>query len=192
MLEQDQRELIEGASGGDNTPKVKSRANAQAGILRRRNPGVSSRGGGNMTKILEQLKQAEAQRQRVVAERKQLEDEANAALAAYEREERARRAAAATPPLDPASRAEAGRDAARQPLQGKRVLAGVAVLIAAALIAVFWGIPFAPQEDAQTYRGAATLPEAGALVEARGDPLRLKLDRNLGAFAARVREKEKR
>jgi hypothetical protein len=142
-----------------------------------------------MTRILEQLKQAEAQRERVVAERKQLEAEANAALAAHEREERARHAAATAPPVDPASQAKAG--AAQQP-QDKRVLAGVAVMIAVALIAVFWGVPFSPQEDAVTYRGAAMVPETGAQIEARGDPLRLKLDRDPGAFAARVRAKEKR
>src|SRR6185295_1683588 len=115
LLEQDQRELIEEASGGDNTPKVKSRANAQVAFLRRRNPGVSRRSNGNMTKILEQLKQAEAERQRVVAERKQLEDDANAALAAYEREERARRAAATTPPLGPVSQVKGAKGAAREP-----------------------------------------------------------------------------
>ena len=43
MLEQDQRELIEGASGGDNTPKVNSGANAKGRILRRGNQGASGR-----------------------------------------------------------------------------------------------------------------------------------------------------
>ena len=51
-----------------------------------------------MSKIYDQLKQAEAERERVVAERKRLEAEADAALAAQEREERMRRAGAAPAP----------------------------------------------------------------------------------------------
>lgn len=143
-----------------------------------------------MTKILEQLKQAEAERQRVVAERKQLEDDANAALAAYEREERARRAAAMTPPLGPVSQVKGAKGAAREPQQDRRVLAGVAVAIAAALTAVFWGIWFAPQKDAAREFKAAVSPPA-AQMQARGDPLQLKFDQDVGSFAARVREKEK-
>ncbi len=139
-----------------------------------------------MTKILEQLKQAEAQRERIVAERRRLEEEANAALAAQERDELARRAAASERRSDPVAQAKAERSNVQPPPQDRRVLAGVAVIIAVALIAVFWGSRFAPREDAATYRAAA------AQFGARGDPLRLKLDRDLGAFAARAREKEKR
>ena len=48
-----------------------------------------------MSKILDKLKQAEAHREQIVAERKRLEAEANAALAAHEVEERGARATAA-------------------------------------------------------------------------------------------------
>jgi hypothetical protein len=51
-----------------------------------------------MSRILDQLKQAEAQRERVIAERKRLEAEADAALSALERE---RLAQAAQPPARP-------------------------------------------------------------------------------------------
>ncbi len=55
-----------------------------------------------MSKILDQLKQAEAQRQKIIAERKRLEAEADAALAALEREQRGQ-------PPQPAVPAEATR-----------------------------------------------------------------------------------
>jgi hypothetical protein len=65
-----------------------------------------------MSKILEQLKQAEAQRQRVVAERRQLEDEANTALAAREKEELAARARRGeTAAVDPIAQAKADAEA---------------------------------------------------------------------------------
>ncbi len=165
-----------------------------------------------MSKILEQLKQAEAQRERIVAERQQLEDEANAALAAREREELARRAAATAPAADPVALAKAESEAlaasrvrqaeaaarekaeaagAQPPRQDRRVLAGAAVAIAVALAAVFWGILFVPQKDAAKEPGVAASAPQVLQAETRGGSLRLKLDQDTDAFAARVREKER-
>lgn len=71
-----------------------------------------------MSRILDKLKEAEAERQRIVAERRRLEAEADAALAASEREEVGAKAPAPTPDetaeLGPELRAEAARRAQEQ------------------------------------------------------------------------------
>lgn len=142
-----------------------------------------------MSRILEQLKKAEQDRERLVAERKRLELEADAALAAQDREERGR-----TPPVAepaPPPRPEQVRKQAQQPVQKpvqnqvpqqSRFAAGLAM--AAALAVVFWvGTLVSRPAPVPAPLPAARAPEKPAAPEL------FKYDRDVDAFAARLREK---
>jgi hypothetical protein len=133
-----------------------------------------------MSKILEQLKQAEEQRERLIAERKRLEAEADAALAAREREERYRNSPAAQAAAEPALPPRGAPPAAHTPQQQSRLAAGLAM--AAALAVVFW-VGTLVSRPAATPAPAARAPEKPAAPEL------FKYDRDVEAFAARLREK---
>ena len=141
-----------------------------------------------MSRILEQLKQAEEQRERLIAERRRLEAEADAALAAREREERR------FPPAEPTRVAESAAATAPRaappvptPQQQSRVAAAVAMAVAMAV--VFWvgtlvsRPPAAPDPVARVPETALRAPDLPAA------PALFRLDRDLDAFAARLREK---
>ena len=125
-----------------------------------------------MSEILNRLKQAERERERVVAERRRLETEADAALGAREREELGRRIDADPAPVAPA----ASRSAAPAPVRGawRWGLAGLAIGLAVSFVMRFEGTP--AQKDT-----AAASPGKSELI----------LDRDVEGFAARAREKEK-
>ena len=139
-----------------------------------------------MSKIIDQLRQAEEQRERFVAERKRFEAEADAALAAREREERRLPPAAPTRLGEPAAASRAAPPA-RSPQQQSRVAAAVA--IAAAMAVVFWvgtlvsRPPAAPDSVPRVPETALRAPDLPAA------PALFRLDRDLDAFAARLREK---
>jgi hypothetical protein len=140
-----------------------------------------------MSEILNRLKQAEAERERVIAERKRLEAEADAALDAREREEfvRSERLAARPMPPQPAQAAQP------TPQQSSRLAAAVAM--AAALAVVFWIGTLMPRKPATP--AVAPLPAAAVSTPApapppvRMPPELFRLERDLDAFASRVKEK---
>jgi len=173
-----------------------------------------------MSKIYEQLRQAEAERERIVAERKRLEAEADAALAARERDDRLRKAGAAPapPPLAPdaeaerklaevRARAEAGRRAAERAETERAAVeeetrpvvaaseGGVSstiwILSAAAVLAA--GIVlgmFIPRQPPPSPRDPGFA--AAVLPVVPEGSLALKLDRDLEAFAEGVAQKDRR
>ncbi len=139
-----------------------------------------------MSEILDKLKDAEAQRQRIIAERRRLEAEADAALAAQEREDAVRRAkfagAAPRAPAEGASAPAADAAPARTPQQGSRFAAALA--IGAALAVVFWIGTLVPQEP---QRPAPVAPAQATRAPA---PPLFMLDRDAEAFAARARDRD--
>lgn len=128
-----------------------------------------------MSKIYEKLREAEAERERVVAERKRLEAEADAALAEREREERLERAGVARPATDSAH----GRAAAARSKTESRGLpmAWLGAVTTALVAGVAIGV-LVPKKAAPRLEPAAPVVQAGALP--------LKLDRDLDAFSARL------
>jgi hypothetical protein len=136
-----------------------------------------------MSMILDRLKEAEARRQEVIAERKRLEAEADAALAAREREERG------MPP--PAK----GEERAAQPVRpDRRPWAGGAVVIALVLVAGFWSGMFSAEKEPikEPAKALIAVPAAPKTEPEPGNPpFQLKLDRDADAFAARVKDREK-
>lgn len=126
-----------------------------------------------MSKIFEQLKQAEEQRERIVAERKRLEAEADAALAAHERERQQHAS------LDPAPERAKAEERGGQPESAEKIrwLAAGAV-VAAGIFSVFF------------FYGTSNKKETAA-VGSPGGGFQLKLDRDLDSFAKRLQEKEK-
>lgn len=126
-----------------------------------------------MSQILNQLKLAEAERERLIAERRRIETEADTALAAREREESGPR-----PPLlrEPA------------PAPKRRLLAGLAALACIAALSaalLFTGEKQSTQQEVPARSAVIAVPAAPAT------PFELRLDRNADGFAARVREKER-
>jgi len=132
-----------------------------------------------MSKIIDKLREAEAQRERIVAERKRLETEADAALAAREREEQTGRASAEAPRM-PRADPEAERlvDQRRKiernssaPSRGSRTwfAIGVALLLCLAMGAFFFR-----QTPEPRHPGV----------------FELKLDRSLESFAQHLKEKD--
>ena len=122
-----------------------------------------------MSQILNQLKRAEAERERLIAERRRIEAEADAALAAREREE-------FVPP--PAARKPA-------PAPRRRLLAGLAALASVAAASV---VLFLLGEDQTAQPPAPVRPAALSVPTARFE---LRLDHDADGFAARVRERER-
>ena len=137
-----------------------------------------------MSEILKRLKHAEAERERVIAERKRLETEADAALAQRDREEFVAWQRVAERPLPP-------RVDVPAPRQGSRLAAGAA--IAVALLVVFWIGTMMPRDSApaRAPEPVAAFPAtAPAPVPAvRPAPVVFKLDRDAEAFARRAGER---
>jgi hypothetical protein len=122
-----------------------------------------------MSRILDKLQAAEAQRQSIIAERRRLEAEADAALAAQDREARAPHLQADPP--------QSGIPApVRRPLHFPWTWALAAIAFLAVAIVVL------PEK-----KRAPAAPAAAAAPPAFG----LKLDHNVDAFAARLRATEK-
>ena len=148
-----------------------------------------------MSQILDRLKQAEQERERVIAERKRLESEADAALAAHEREQNLQQQeprAAPPPPVQP--RAQTPQQKAQTPQQQSRMAATVAIAVAMAV--VFWVgtlMPRKPMQEpavrSEERAARAVAPEPVAAVRP-GAPALFKLDTDLDAFAARAKLKE--
>ena len=158
-----------------------------------------------MSRILDRLQEAEAQRQRVVAERKRLEAEADAALAARDLEEQtgkariqvpvpradpgAREASETAAPLAVERRAAVDAEAARP---HRRAWAGAAAGVAVVLAAGLWSGIFSSEKEPvrETTEEPAARPETEPVQS--NPPFRLKLDRDVEAFAARVKPRERR
>jgi hypothetical protein len=124
-----------------------------------------------VSKILDKLREAEVQRERVIAERRRLETEANAALAAREiNDGRALSANAAAP-------ARAAAPTAREPAAPPSSSASTAWMAvgAALVLCLAIGVLYFRQEPQPRPQGV----------------FQLKLDRDLESFARRVQEKEK-
>jgi hypothetical protein len=142
-----------------------------------------------MSEILNRLKQAEAERERVIAERKRLESEADAALDAREREEFVRSEQLAARPVQAPQQA---LPAQPTPQQSSRLAAAVAM--AAALAVVFWIgtlMPRKPAAPAMAPPPAAAVSTAAPAPPppARTPPELFRLERDLDAFASRVKDK---
>jgi len=131
-----------------------------------------------MSEILDRLKQAEAERERVIAERRRLEAEADAALAAREREEARRLGGQPPPAVQPV--APAPRPAPRR--------SWGALLVATLALAAGYAAGLRNGPAPPSARAPAAPAPAAAPVEATpaGDPLPLKLDADLPSFSARL------
>jgi hypothetical protein len=134
-----------------------------------------------MSEILNRLKQAEAERERVIAERRRLEAEADAALAEREREEFVRGEQRAARPVTPQQPVQP------TPQQSSRLAAAVAM--AAALAVVFWIGTMMPRKQATPAVAPPPLAVTPAPMSKSNPPELFRLERNLDAFAARVKEK---
>jgi hypothetical protein len=137
-----------------------------------------------MSEILNRLKQAEAERERVIAERKRLEAEADAALDAREREEFVRSEQLASRPVPPPQPALPVQPT---PQQSSRLAAAVAM--AAALAVVFWIGTLMPRKPATPAVAPPPAAAVSAPAPARTPPELFRLERDLDAFASRVKDK---
>ncbi len=171
---------MEESSGGDHTPKAKIGANATL----QRSDGPPAAPGfifACVSLILNRLKQAEAERERLVAERKRAEAEADAALAAYEREQALQPRAAVMQQAPAAGKAAKTRAAPPAATAiPALVLAGLAAAagFSAALLITDSPAPTPPA------------PIAPAPPAAPAFNSELRLDRDAEGFAARAKEKE--
>src|SRR4029077_5323761 len=141
-----------------------------------------------VSQILDRLKQAEQERERVIAERKRLEAQAAAALAAREREQIVQQQEPrAAPPLP-------AQPKAQTPQQQSRMAATIAIAVAMAV--VFWIGTLMPRKPLQepavrTEERAARAVAPEPTVPARpAAPALFKLDTDVDAFAARAKGKE--
>lgn len=129
-----------------------------------------------MSEILNRLKQAEAERERVIAER--------------ERKEFMRAEQLAARPVSPQS-AQSAQSAQPSPQKSSRLAAALAM--AAALAVVFWIGTLMPRKPAAPAVSPAEPPAAAvstlAPVPASTPPELFKLERNLDAFASRVKDR---
>ncbi len=123
-----------------------------------------------MSQILDQLKRAEAEREHLIAERRRIETEADAALAARERAE--------SGPQRPVLREPA-------PAPKRRLLAG---LVAFAFIAAMSVALLFPGEKQSAQK---EMPARTPVIAVPAAHFELKLDRDLESFARRLQEKEK-
>ena len=137
-----------------------------------------------MSRILDKLQEAEEQRQRVIAERKRLELDADQALSAHERHVGPYLQADFPPQATPVS----------APLRPARhfpwAWASVAAAFLAAAIVMLPKAPDLAGKAPSTAKTPPTAEPAPVASEARTQAV-LKLDRDLEAFAARVRALEK-
>ena len=141
-----------------------------------------------MSEILNRLKQAEAERERVIAERKRLEAEADAALDARERDEFVRSEQLAARPMQP----QVALPAQPTPQQSSRLAAAVAM--AAALAVVFWIGTLMPRKPAAPALAPPPATAVSTAAPAQALPVRtppelFRLERDLDAFASRVKDK---
>ncbi len=131
-----------------------------------------------MSQILAKLKQAEAQRARVIAERGGPAAEAELAREEYLREQRrAERAAEAR-----------GGEPTRE--QRSRFAAGLGIAVAMAI--VFWVGTLVPRKaapPAQESAPPAATPAEPAPAERAPPPALFRMDTDLDAFSARVKDK---
>lgn len=124
-----------------------------------------------MSRILDQLREAEVQRERVVAERRRLEAEADAALAAREIDDRRDISANPAAPERGAAQSTRERAAPPSPSANTTWMAIGATLVSCLAV----GVLYFKQEPQPRPQGV----------------FQLKLDRDLESFAKRVQEKEK-
>ena len=141
-----------------------------------------------MSQILNRLKQAEEERQRVIAERKRLEIEADAALAEREREERVRAQQHAERPV---AAPPSAQRAAETPQQRSRFAAALAIGVAMAV--VFWVGTLVPQKPEIVVRAPEPAPMPATATPAPAPksppPALFRMDGDLEAFAARVKDR---
>jgi uncharacterized membrane protein YccC len=137
-----------------------------------------------MSQVLDRIRQAEEERERVIAERRRIEAEADSALAEHEREEALRRAQAesSAPPLPPAVHTRAVQEASARRTWGT-VAAAVAVACA------FWlGTRVQPSPPAAPAPAQAVTPVAAPTAA----PVLFRLDADSEAFAARAASTERK
>ena len=147
-----------------------------------------------MSRIIDKLRQAEEQRESIVAERKRLEIEADTALAVREHEERVQQSAAPMPkPSTKTVEVEKMLAAARAvPLHrrpGTWLWAGAAL---AGAVMLRYAVP-----EGKVPPSAKVPPSGQVPLSAKVPPsvaserkFELRLERDADGFAARVREKE--
>jgi hypothetical protein len=144
-----------------------------------------------VSQILNRLKQAEEERQRVIAERKRLETEADAALAEREREEMVRAQQRAERPVAAPQAPQTAPPAAETPQQRSRFAAALAIGVAMAV--VFWVGTLVPQKPEIVVRAPDPAPMPAAATPAPAPksppPALFRMDGDLEAFAARVKDK---
>ena len=148
-----------------------------------------------MSQILNRLKQAEEERQRVIAERKRLETEADAALAEREREEMVRAQQHAERPVAapqaPQPAPPSVQRAAETPQERSRFAAALAIGVAMAV--VFWVGTLVPQKPEIVVRAPDPAPMPATATPAPAPksppPALFRMDGDLEAFAARVKDK---
>jgi uncharacterized membrane protein YccC len=136
-----------------------------------------------VSQILDRLKQAEQERERVIAERKRLEAEADAALADRERDQILQQAGRSAP-LPPA------QPRAQTPQQQSRAAAAIAIAVAMGV--VFWIGTLVPRKPATSTTPAVQAPEPArpAAREPAAAPALFKFDTDLDSFAVRAKGKE--
>jgi hypothetical protein len=144
-----------------------------------------------VSQILNRLKQAEEERQRVIAERKRLEAEADAGLAEREREEMVRAQEHAERPVAQPQAPQSAQPAAETPQQRSRFAAALAIGVAMAV--VFWVGTLVPQKPEIVVQAPASAPvraSAAPAPAAKTPPPELfRIDGDLDAFAARLKDK---
>ncbi|HEY6966938.1 MAG TPA: hypothetical protein VI229_05655 [Burkholderiales bacterium] len=142
-----------------------------------------------MSQILNRLKQAEEERQRVIAERKRLETEADAALAEREREEMVRAQQGAERPVAPPQAPPPAQTVAETPQQRSRFAAALAIGVAMAV--VFWVGTLVPQKPEIVVQATAPVQAvATPAPAAKAPPPELfRMDGDLDAFALRLKDK---
>ncbi|MSQ49993.1 MAG: hypothetical protein EXR30_06325 [Betaproteobacteria bacterium] len=147
-----------------------------------------------MSRIIDKLRQAEEQRESIVAERKRLEIEADTALAVREHEERVQQSDSPMPKPSPkAAEIEKMLAAARAvPLHRRPATwlwAGAALVGAAMLLYAVPEGQVSPSAKVQPF-GQVPLSAKVPLSVASERKFELRLERDADGFAARVREKE--
>jgi hypothetical protein len=144
-----------------------------------------------VSQILNRLKQAEEERQRVIAERKRLETEADAALAEREHEELVRAQQDAERPIARPQAPQPAPPAAETPQQRSRFAAALAIGVAMA--AVFWVGTLVPQKPEIVVQAPAPAPVPAIAIPAPAakapPPGLFRMDGDLDAFAARLKDK---
>lgn len=142
-----------------------------------------------MSQVLNRLKQAEADRERVIAERRRLEAEADVALAELEREEGSARAQAASAPpaLPPTVHTRAVREAA------VRRSWGTFAIVAALACAFLLGTLVSRESGPPKVPAPAAQPAVAAAVPAaKAPPALFRLEQDSEGFGARAAGAERK